>query len=385
MTKNNRIYLDYAATSPMDVETISIIAKNMETVYGNPSGMYMEGQQAMGTMQKARESIGKSLGVDYKDVFFTASGTEATNQAIISAAYEGKKKGKNHIISSQIEHPCVLKTLEYLKEEGFTYTLLSVDSQGHIFDEELEKAYTQNTCLVSIMHTNNETGSIQPIKQIGQWCKEKNVLFHCDGTQAVTSSHLNILEMECDYFTLSAHKIGGPRGVGILYKKKTAPLQSLIFGGMQERGRRAGTENVAEIVGTAYALEQNMANLNQQIAHKINLENRLIEGLLQIPNTALNGDKSDRAPGILNISFSGIDAKLLLLLLDIQGIAVSTGSACASGSLELSHVLKAMGCTKENAQGAIRLSCGKKNTIAEMDIVVESIEKAVKQLRGNKD
>lgn len=384
MKKNNRIYLDHAATSPMEAETIQVVMRTMETGFGNPSAMYMEGQQAMGEMQRARESIGKSLGVDYKTIFFTANGSEAANQAIISAAYSGKKTGRTHLISSQIEHPCVLKTLEYLKEEGFTYTLLPVDSKGHVQLADLEEAFTPNTCLVSIMHTNNEIGSIQPISKIGQWCKEKKVLFHCDGTQAMNSSRLTILDDEMDYFTFSAHKIGGPRGVGILYKKKTAPLQSLIFGGMQERGRRAGTENVAEIVGAAFALERNMQEIDNQIQHKRELDNRLMEGLLRISDVCVNADDVNRAPGILNISFLGINAKLLVLLLDAQGIAVSTGSACASGSLELSYVLEALGCTKENAQGAIRISCGKENTLEEMETVILRVEEAIKQLRGNK-
>ena len=333
-------------------------------------------------MENARETVADCIGADPKEIYFTSGGSEADNQAIRSAAYIGARKGKKHIISSKFEHHAVLHTLDALKKEGFTVTLLDVYSNGVVKPEDVENAITDETCLVTIMTANNEIGTIQPIAEIGKICKEKGVLFHTDAVQAVGHIPVNVKDMNVDMLSVSAHKFHGPKGVGFLYARKGILLTNIIYGGAQERSKRAGTENMASIVGMATAIKEATDHLEENAAKVTAMRNRLIDGLKGIERSRINGDLEHHLPGTLNMCFEGIEGESLLLLLDAKGICASSGSACTSGSLDPSHVLLSIGVPVEIAHGSLRLSISEYNTMEQMDHIVESVPVVVDYLRS---
>lgn len=375
------IYADNAATTKMSKAAIEAMLPYFDQIYGNPSSLHSTGQYAAEALFMARKMIAEILGCDAREITFTSGGSEADNQAILSAAAIGAKKNKRHIISSSIEHHAVLHTLEKLKKQGFEITLLSAHENGIVHPEELAAAIRPDTALVTVMYANNEIGSIQPIAELGRICREKGVIFHTDAVQAVGHMKINVVEENIDMLSLSAHKFHGPKGIGVLYAKKGIPLTNLIEGGAQERGKRAGTENLPAIMGMAAALEEAVSKIAENTAKLIPLRNRLIEGLLQIPHTILNGDPEIRLPGNVNVCFEGIEGESLLLLLDNKGICASSGSACTSGSLDPSHVLLAIGRPHEVAHGSLRLSLSEENTIEEIDYMIEAIKEVVAYLR----
>ena len=337
------IYADHAATTAMSETAIEAMTRCMREEYGNPSSLYRLGQRAKEVLEQAREEVAAVIGADPREIYFTSGGSEADNQAIRSAALAGKKKGKNHIISTAFEHHAVLHTLNQLKTEGFEVTLLPVHENGVVRPEEVEAAIRPETALVTVMYANNEIGTIQPISEIGAVCKAHQTLFHTDAVQAVGPLAIDVKAENIDYLSASAHKFHGPKGVGFLYARKGVPLSSLINGGAQERNRRAGTENLPGIVGMAAALKETVAERDAEAARLTVLRDRLIAGLSEIPHSALNGDAEKRLPGNVNFCFEGIEGESLLLLLDEKGISASSGSACTSGSLDPSHVLLAIG------------------------------------------
>ncbi|MBQ3930663.1 MAG: cysteine desulfurase, partial [Firmicutes bacterium] len=351
-----RIYADNAATTRMSRSAIDAMVECMEKEYGNPSSLYTLGQSAKETLERARTQIAAVIGADPKEITFTSGGSEADNQAIRSAALAGRKAGKTHIISTAFEHHAVLHTLKKLETEGFEVTLLPVHEDGLVRPEELEAAIRKDTCLVTVMYANNEIGTVQPITELGAICRAKGVPFHTDAVQAVGHLPIDVKAQNIDMLSASAHKFHGPKGTGFLYVKKGLPLLNLIEGGAQERGKRAGTENVPGIVAMAAALAEAEENMERNTAHLIPLRNRLIEGLKQIPHSALNGDAVKRLPGNVNFCFEGIEGESLLLLLDDRGISASSGSACTSGSLDPSHVLLAIGRVHDVAHGSLRLT-----------------------------
>ena len=376
------IYADNAATTQMCPAAIEAMTKCMTENYGNPSSLYAYGQQAREILDDARERIAKCLGCTAREITFTSGGSEADNQAIFSAAALGAKKGKKHIISTAFEHHAVLHTLDKLKAQGFEITLLDVHKNGIVTAQQVRDAIRDDTCLVTVMFANNEIGTIQPIAEIGAVCREKGVLFHTDAVQAVGHIKVNVAEQNIDMLSLSAHKFHGPKGIGVLYAKRGVMLSSLINGGAQERGKRAGTENLPAIVGMAAALEQATANLDGYAAKLIPLRDRLIAGLDKIPYGELNGDREHRVPATVNFCFEGIEGEALLLLLDDKGICASSGSACTSGSLDPSHVLLAIGRPHEVAHGSLRLSLGDDATEADVDYIVEAVSDVVAYLRN---
>ena len=376
------IYADNAATTKMCPAAIEAMTKCMEENYGNPSSLYSVGQKAKEALEDARERIAKCLGCTPREITFTSGGSEADNQAIFSAAKLGAKKGKKHIISTAFEHHAVLHTLDKLKQQGFEITLLDVHSNGVVTPEQVRDAIREDTCLVSVMFANNEIGTIQPIAEIGAVCREKGVPFHTDAVQAVGHVRVNVAEQNIDMLSLSAHKFHGPKGIGVLYAKRGLPLDSLINGGAQERGKRAGTENLPAIVGMAAALEQAVANLDDYAARLTPLRDRLIAGLDKIPYSELNGDRDHRLPATVNFCFEGIEGESLLLLLDDKGICASSGSACTSGSLDPSHVLLAIGRPHEVAHGSLRLSLGDDVTQADIDYIIQAVGEVVTYLRN---
>lgn len=376
------IYADNAATTKMSESAIAESVKCMRECYGNPSSLYEFGQEAKVALEDARNRIAKCLGADAREIYFTSGGSEADNQAIFSAARLGEKHGKKHIISTAFEHHAVLHTLEKLKKQGFEIELLDVHKSGVISPEQVKEAIRPDTCLVTIMFANNEIGTIQPIAEIGEICREKGVLFHTDAVQAVGHIAVNVKEQNIDMLSLSAHKFHGPRGAGVLYAKKGILLESVINGGAQERGKRAGTENLPAIRGMAVALEEAVANIDSYTAKLIPLRNRLIDGLSKIPYSELNGDAEKRLAGNVNFCFEGIEGESLLLLLDDKGICASSGSACTSGSLDPSHVLLAIGRPHEVAHGSLRLSLGEETTEEDVDYIVKSVGEVVGYLRG---
>ena len=376
------IYADNAATTKMCPAAIEAMTKCMEENYGNPSSLYSVGQKAKEALEDARERIAKCLGCTPREITFTSGGSEADNQAIFSAAKLGAKKGKKHIVSTAFEHHAVLHTLDKLKQQGFEVTLLDVHSNGVVTPEQVRDAIREDTCLVSVMFANNEIGTIQPIAEIGAVCREKGVLFHTDAVQAVGHIRVNVAEQNIDMLSLSAHKFHGPKGIGVLYAKRGLPLDSLINGGAQERGKRAGTENLPAIVGMAAALEQAVANLDDYAARLTPLRDRLIAGLDKIPYSELNGDRGHRLPATVNFCFEGIEGESLLLLLDDKGICASSGSACTSGSLDPSHVLLAIGRPHEVAHGSLRLSLGDDVTQADIDYIIQAVGEVVTYLRN---
>ncbi len=366
----------------MSQVAIDAMVPCMNEVWGNPSSLYAFGQKAAEALLAAREKVAAAIGADVKEIYFTSGGSESDNQAILTAALNGEKKGKKHIISSAFEHHAVLHTLERLKKQGYEIELLDVHENGMIYPEQVAEAIREDTCLVTIMYANNEIGSVMPISEIGAACKEKGVPFHTDAVQAVGHLPINVHEQNIDMLSLSAHKFHGPKGIGALYVRRGILLHNLIEGGAQERGKRAGTENVPAIVGMAAALEDAVAHMEENNAKVTALRDRLIEGLSKIPYSALNGDAEHRLPGNVNFCFEGIEGESLLLLLDDKGICASSGSACTSGSLDPSHVLLAIGRPHEVAHGSLRLSLCEENTEADVDHILKSVPEVVNYLRN---
>ena len=377
-----KIYADNAATTRMSRTAIDAMIPYMENVYGNPSSLYSIGQEAKEALDQAREKVAAVINADPKEILFTSGGSEADNQALRSAAAIGARKGKKHIISSAFEHHAILHTLNRLEKEGFEVTLLPVHEDGLIVPEELEAAIREDTCLVTIMTANNEIGTIQPIKEIGAICKKHGVIFHTDAVQAVGHLPIDVKEMQIDMLSASAHKFHGPKGVGFLYARKGIALTNLIEGGAQEKGKRAGTENVPGIMSMAAALKEAADHMEENTEHQKALRDRLIRGLLEIPHSALNGDAQKRLPGNANFCFEGIEGESLLLLLDDKGISASSGSACTSGSLDPSHVLLAIGRVHDVAHGSLRLSLGEDITEEEVDYIIKSVKEVVEYLRS---
>jgi cysteine desulfurase len=376
------IYADHAATTKISETAKLAMLSAMEEDWYNPSSLYTPGQQASGTLMDARVRIARCLGCLPKEIYFTSGGSEADNQAILSAAAIGKRQGKMHIISTAFEHHAVLHTLKKLEKEGFEITLLDVGEKGIVSPAQVEKAIRPDTALVTVMYANNEIGTIQPIREIGAVCRQNGVLFHTDAVQAAGHLPINVEEDQVDMLSLSAHKFNGPKGIGVLYAKTGVFLTNLIEGGGQERGKRAGTENLPAIVGMAAALEEALAFQNERLVYVTQLRNQLIEGLKNIPDAILNGDEKSRLPGNVNFCFKDTEAEGLLLLLDNKGICASSGSACTSGFLDPSHVLLAIGRDKETARGSLRLTLDYENTKEEVEMIIKAVAETVKILRG---
>ena len=375
------IYVDNAATTKTSRTAIDAMLPYFDKIYGNPSSLHSVGQAAADALRKAREEAAEVLGCEPSEITFTSGGSEADNQALVSAAAIGARKGKKHIISTAFEHHAVLHTLKKLEKEGFEVTLLDVHENGMVSAQQVADAIREDTCLVTVMYANNEIGSIQPIAEIGAVCREKGVIFHTDAVQAVGHIHINVKEENIDMLSLSAHKFHGPKGVGLLYARRGIRLTNIIEGGAQERGERAGTENIPGIVGMVAALKEANANIDANAAKVSALRDRLIAGLEKIPHSALNGDRTRRLPGNVSFCFEGIEGESLLLLLDAKGICASSGSACTSGSLDPSHVLLAIGRPHEVAHGSLRLTLSEENTQEEVDYIIEETTKVVKYLR----
>ena len=380
-----RIYADNAATTKISQTALKAMISAMENSYGNPSSIHQIGMAANDALQTAREQIARCLGCMPKEIFFTSGGTESDNQAIVSAAMLGAKQNKRHIISTAFEHHAVLHTLRRLKEEGFEIQLLDVGAEGNITAAQVEEAIRPDTCLVTVMFANNEIGSVLPIAEIGEVCRAHGVLFHTDAVQAVGHIPVNVKKQNIDMLSLSAHKFHGPRGIGALYVKRGIELTSLMEGGGQERGKRPGTENLPAIMGMAAALKEECTLMEQNEAKVTAMRDCLIQGLSQIPYSILNGSREKRLPGNVNFCFEGVSGESLLLLLDSRGICASSGSACASGALDPSHVLLALGLSPEIAQGSLRISLDISNTEEEIDYMLEVIPQVVEQLRGMSD
>lgn len=366
----------------MSHTAIEAMMPYLDKVYGNPSSLHTVGQVAKEALESARERIAKCLNCEAREIYFTSGGSEADNQAIRSAAFYGAKKGKKHLITCAIEHHAVLHTLKKLEKEGFEVTYLPVHSDGRIEAEEVEAAIRPDTALVTIMYANNEVGTIEPIEEIGKVCKEKGVTFHTDAVQAVGHLRIDVKAQNIDMLSLSAHKFHGSKGIGALYCRRGVPLASLIEGGAQERNKRAGTENIPAIMSMAAALEEALENLDENTERELILRDKLIDGLTKIPHSKLNGHRSKRLSGNVNICFEGIEGESLLLLLDSKGICASSGSACTSGSLDPSHVLLALGLKHEVAHGSLRLSLSEYNTEQEIDYILEEVPNVVEYLRN---
>ena len=376
------IYADHAATTKMSETAVRTMVSLLEETWGNPSSLYGRGQRAKEALEEARARVAAAIGAQPGEILFTSGGSEADNQAILSAAQLGRKQGKMHIISTAFEHHAVLHTLKALEEEGFTVTLLDVHADGLVRPEEVAAAIREDTCLVSVMWANNEIGTVQPIREIGAVCRAKGVLFHTDAVQAVGHLPIDVQADQVDLLSASAHKFHGPKGVGFLYARKGVPLRPLIEGGAQERNRRAGTENLPGIVGMTAALREAIAARAANAARLIPLRDRLIAGLREIPHAALNGDAVSRLPGNVSFCFEGIEGESLLLLLDDKGICASSGSACTSGSLDPSHVLLAIGRVHDVAHGSLRLTLGEDVTEEQVDTIIRSVKETVEYLRG---
>lgn len=377
-----KIYLDNAATTKMSKTAIDAMLPYMNTVYGNPSSLHSAGQAASEALAKAREQVAECIGALPEEITFTSGGSESDNQAIISAARIGRQNGKRHIVSTAFEHHAVLHTLNKLEKEGFEITLLDVHENGIVLPEQIADAIRGDTCLVTVMYANNEIGTIQPIEAIGEICRANNVLFHTDAVQAAGHLHINVKEQNIDMLSLSAHKFHGPKGIGALYARKGIALSSIIEGGAQERGRRAGTENIPAIMGMAAALKESCAHLDSRAMRLRIMRDLLIDGLSQIPHSILNGDAVNRLPGNVNFCFEGIEGESLLLLLDDKGICASSGSACTSGSLDPSHVLLAIGRVHDVAHGSLRLTLSEENTEEQIAYTIKAVKEAVAYLRS---
>ena len=376
------IYVDNAATTQLSDVAYEAMKPMMQEIYGNPSSLHHIGQTAKEHLDDARERVAKCINANANEIYFTSGGSEADNQAILTAAYNGAKRGKKHIISSKFEHHAVLHTMDKLEREGFEIELLDVYNEGIVKVEDVKNALRDDTALVTIMMANNEVGTIQPIKEIAQLCKEKKVIMHTDAVQAVGHIPVDVKDLGVDMLSVSGHKFHGPKGVGFLYCRKGILLQNLINGGAQERGKRAGTENMPAIVGMAAALEDACTNMDKNAKYVTNLRDKIIDGVSDIEKCNLNGDRYNRLPGTINLSFEGIEGEGLILLLDQDGICSSSGSACTSGSLDPSHVLLSMGVPVESAHGSLRLSLCEYNTEEEADIIINSIHKVVTYLRS---
>ncbi len=376
------IYADHAATTPMSETAISVMTECMRTTYGNPSSLYRIGQRAKEQLEDARLTIAQCIHAAPREILFTSGGSEADNQALLSAAMIGKRKGKKHIISSAFEHHAILHTLKKLEQNGFEVTLLPVHENGIVRVEELAAALREDTCLVTIMTANNEIGTIQPIAEIGALCRERGVIFHTDAVQAAGHLPIDVVSQNIDMLSASAHKFHGPKGVGFLYCRKGILLSNLIEGGAQERGKRAGTENVPGIMAMAAALKESIDNMDKHNAHKQAVRDYLIQGLSAIPHSALNGDAEKRLSGNVNFSFEGIEGESLLILLDQRGISASSGSACTSGALDPSHVLLSIGRIHDVAHGSLRLSIGEDITMEEAEYIIRNVEEVVTYLRS---
>ena len=376
------VYADNAATTAMSQVAVDAMAPYLTKIYGNPSSLHSMGQEAKEALEAARDTVARCLGAQSREITFTSGGSEADNQAIISAARFGARKNKKHIISTAFEHHAVLHTLQKLEKEGFEVTYLDV-SRGHNFTaDQVREAIRPDTCLVTVMYANNEIGSILPIAQIGAVCKEAGVVFHTDAVQAVGHLHIDVKAMNIDMLSLSGHKFHGPKGVGALYCRRGLPLVNVIEGGAQERGKRAGTENIAAICSMAAALEDACAHMDENMPRVAAMRDRLIEGLSRIPHSALNGDPVNRLPGNVSFCFEGIEGEALLLLLDMKGVCASSGSACTSGSLDPSHVLLAIGRVHDVAHGSLRLSLSEYNTDEEVDHILKVVPEVVQYLRN---
>ncbi len=376
------IYADNAATTKMSDAAIETMVSVMNNNFGNPSSLYVIGQKAKEIIEDARADVASVINASPREIIFTSGGSEADNQAIVSAARIGGKKGKKHIISTAFEHHAVLHTLKKLEKEGFSVTLLDVHENGIVTPEEVEAAITDETCLVTVMYANNEIGTIQPIRKIGAVCRKKGVLFHTDAVQAVGHIPIDVEADNIDMLSSSAHKYHGPKGSGFLYVKKGIPLTNIIEGGAQERGKRAGTENVPGIAAMATALKEVVSHMDENAKRLSSARDKLIAGLSEIPHSALNGDAVCRLPGNVNFCFEGIEGESLLLLLDDKGIQASSGSACTSGSLDPSHVLLAIGRVHDVAHGSLRLSLGEDITDPDVDYIIKSVKEVVEYLRG---
>ncbi len=377
-----QVYADNAATTKMSAAAIAAMVPYFDKIYGNPSSLHTVGQEAKEALEDARSRVAKCLGCEPREVYFTSGGSEADNQAIISAARLGQRKGKMHIVSTAFEHHAVLHTLDKLKKEGFEITLLDVSCGHNITAQQVRDAIREDTCLVTTMYANNEIGSVLPIAEIGAICKEAGVPFHTDAVQAVGHLQINVKEQNIDMLSLSAHKFHGPKGVGALYCRRGLALTNVIEGGAQERGKRAGTENIPGIMGLAAALEEACAGMDTNMPRVAAMRDKLIAGLSQIPHCSLNGDPVNRLPGNVSFCFEGIEGESLLLMLDMQGISASSGSACTSGSLDPSHVLLAIGRVHDVAHGSLRLSLSEYNTDEEIDHILTAVPQVVQTLRN---
>ena len=377
-----RIYADNAATTKMSRRAIDAMLPYFENIYGNPSSLHTVGQDAAEALETFRKTIAETLGVNPQEIYFTSGGSEADNQAILTGARYGERKNKKHIVSTAFEHHAVLHTLKKLEKQGFEIELLDVGPTGTVTAEQVKNAIREDTCLVTVMYANNEIGSVMPIAEIGTVCREHGVYFHTDAVQAVGHLPVRIPEQNIDMLSLSAHKFRGPKGVGVLYVRRGIPAANLIEGGAQERGKRAGTENLAGIAGMAAALTEAVGHMEENSRKVQKLRDRLIEGLAKIPHSALNGDPVNRLPGNVHFCFEGIEGESLLLMLDEYGICASSGSACTSGSLDPSHVLLAIGRPHEIAHGSLRLSLSEENTDEDVDVMLEKIPEVVEYLRN---
>ncbi|MCD8321481.1 MAG: cysteine desulfurase NifS [Oscillospiraceae bacterium] len=376
------VYADNAATTQVSQRALEAMLPCFREHYGNASSLHTPGQKAAELLQQAREDVAAAIHADHKEIYFTSGGSEADNQAILTGAQIGARKGKKHIISTAFEHHAVLHTLDRLKKQGYDITLLDVHENGVVTAEEVAAAIREDTALVTIMFVNNEIGTVQPIKEIGAVCRERGVLFHTDAVQAVGHIPVDVKDMNIDMLSLSGHKFHAPKGVGAMYVRKGIPVSILIEGGQQERGKRGGTENIPGIVGLAAALNESLETLDRDMAHLSAMRDRLIEGLSKIPHSRLNGDREKRIPGTVNFCFEGIEGESLLLLLDEKGIAASSGSACTSGSLDPSHVLLALGLPHEVAHGSLRLSLSADVTPEQIDYIIASVTEVVEYLRN---
>ena len=376
------VYADNAATTKMSAVAVNAMMPYMTEIYANPSSLHSAGQEAKEALENARARVAKCLGCEAREIYFTSGGSEADNQAIISAARFGARKGKKHIISTAFEHHAVLHTLQKLEKEGYEVTYLDVTHNHNVSAQQVKEAIRPDTCLVTCMYANNEIGSILPIAEIGAICKEAGVPFHTDAVQAVGHIAIDVKQQNIDMLSLSAHKFHGPKGVGALYVRRGLPLVNLIDGGAQERGKRAGTENIPGIMGMVAALEDALAHLEENAVKVAAMRDKLIEGLSQIPHSALNGDSANRLPGNVSFCFEGIEGEALLLLLDMKGVCASSGSACTSGSLDPSHVLLAIGRVHDVAHGSLRLSLCESNTEEEIDHILTVVPQVVQYLRN---
>lgn len=376
-----KVYADNAATTPISEAALAEMIKYYGEEYENASSLHEYGQRSADALTDARERIAKCLNCDAKGIIFTSGGSEADNQALISAAHMGARKGKKHIISTAVEHHAILHTLDKLKKDGYEITLLPVDKYGSVTAEQVSDAIREDTCLVSVMFANNEIGTVMPIAEIGKVCREKNVLFHTDAVQAAGHLHIDIEKTDIDMLSLSAHKFHGPKGIGLLYARRGITLENLINGGAQEKGKRAGTENLPGIMGMARALEDACSHMDETAARVSALRDKVIAELSKIPYSRVNGSLENRLPNNVNMCFEGIEGESLLLMLDMYGIAASSGSACTSGSLDPSHVLLAIGLPHEIAHGSLRLSFSEKTTEEEVDYIIEKVPGIVEKLR----